>query len=186
VPLVLKTAPSAILPLADAKTHLRVSGTADDAYITALIAAATGAVETETGRALGEQTWIEYLDAFPYGREIRLQRPPLKSVTAVKYYDGDNVEQTLAASKYTVHAQNEPARVELNDGETWPTTYARRNAVSVEFVAGYATIPEALLFAVKFLIAHFYVNRVPVSDRQAVQVPKTFEYLVGAYKVYYP
>ena len=51
--------------LDDAKLHLRVEVTDDDALIRTLIVAARNHAEIFTGRALVTQTWDLKLDAFP-------------------------------------------------------------------------------------------------------------------------
>ena len=69
MPSVLVTAPAAEpLTLAEAKLHLRVDDTADDALIGALITAARQHAEHDTRRALVTQTWKLALDASPRQR----------------------------------------------------------------------------------------------------------------------
>jgi uncharacterized phiE125 gp8 family phage protein len=71
---------------------------------------------------------------------ITLPHPPAKGVTSVKYYDTDGVQQTLSSTAYdTVLPTHEPGFVEPAYGEVWPTTRARADAVTVRYVAGYAS-----------------------------------------------
>ena len=65
--------PPAVEPvtLADAKAHLKVDTTDDDALITALITAARARAEWHTGRALITQSWTLWLDAWPAERHRR-------------------------------------------------------------------------------------------------------------------
>jgi len=67
---------------AEAKAHMRVDTSADDTYIAALIAAATGMAELYTRRRLVRSTWCLYLDKFPVlpKNTIELPYPPLASV----------------------------------------------------------------------------------------------------------
>src|SRR5260370_28067499 len=116
--------PPAVEPITldEAKLHLRVTGTDDDAYITGLITAARQYIEKEQNRAFITQTLLQTCDAFPdlpnatlkffiptYSVEsylaraislmsgpLRLYRPPLVSVTSVTYLDQNGVQQTLA------------------------------------------------------------------------------------------
>ena len=66
MPLQLVTPPAEEpVSLADAKLHLRVDFTDDDALITSLIAAARQAAETLTGRQIVTARWKLVLDSFP-------------------------------------------------------------------------------------------------------------------------
>ena len=89
-----------LVPLADAKAMLLVDHTADDALITTLIAAATIEAQGVAARSFVTQTLLLSLDAWPADGAVRLPFPPLATVTSVKYFDADNVEQTIAAADY--------------------------------------------------------------------------------------
>lgn len=45
-------------------------------------------------------------------------------------------------------------------------------------------LPPPLTHAVKFMVAHLYNNREPISFSQAYDIPKTFEYLLMPYVNY--
>lgn len=81
--------------VAEARAHLYVGHSDDDAIIGAFIAAAREDCEHRTQRALVTQTWERTLDGFPAA--ISLPMAPLASVTSVKYIDGDGNEQTLCS-----------------------------------------------------------------------------------------
>lgn len=190
MPLVLQTAPtSEPVTTAEAKTHLRITTSDDDTYIGTLIAVARKHVETITGRALINQTWDYFLDNFPPGDKIVIPLPRLSSVTSVKYTDKDNVQTTLAASKYIVDTNNEPGQIVLAYGESWPTfTQKPINAVEIRFVAGYgsgaANVPEGIKQAMLLLIAHWYENREPINIGNIVtEIPETANALLWPYRV---
>lgn len=124
-----------------------------DPEIDLAIASARWMAENITGRQLITATWKLSLDKFPpYHRTrferhkdtIELPRPPCQSVTSVTYYDADDVQQTLSTSLYEVDYGTEPARLRPVDGETWPDTYPRLNAVEITYVAGYGDGIEAM------------------------------------------
>jgi uncharacterized phiE125 gp8 family phage protein len=177
MPIVLATAPAAEpVTLTEAKTHLRVTHTDDDTYITALIKVARQMAEQLTGRQLITATWDLYLDRFPDGSgrvleeldryAIRVPLPRLQSVTHVKYYDLDNTLQTLSASAYTVDIRSEPARIAPAYGYTWPATRDDLAVVNVRFIAGYgaaADVPEGLKQWVLLRIGTMYANREEVA-----------------------
>lgn len=156
------TAPTTYpVTLAEAKAHCRVDASDEDTLITALITAATEMAEQKTGRAIMPQTWSLSLDAFP--DEIWLTRVPVQSITSVKYFDADGVEQTLNSSQYSLLRDDFGfARVVRAYGVVWPNTQARDAAVTVEYVAGYidaAAVPEAIKQWVKLMISTMYENR---------------------------
>jgi len=149
------------LTLTEAKNHLRVDITDDDTYITNLIVAARLAAENYTGRAFITQTWDLFIDKFPTsGAFIEIPKPPLQSVTTVKYTDADGNQQTLASSVYTVDTNKEMGTVTLAYNQSWPTIRAVPNAVEIRFIAGYgataSTVPEGIKHAMRMLIGHLY------------------------------
>lgn len=167
----IKTPPaSEPISLAETKTYLDVTDSADDALIASLITAVRMTCEAWTGRALASQTWTLWLDGFPPGeksgapadgaydlpvnhfdqgkRIIEIPRPPLQSVTHLKIYDTADAAATFSSSNYFVDTVSEPGRFALNNSAVWPTTALRPvNGVEIEFVAGYGAavdVPDAL------------------------------------------
>lgn len=171
--------------LADAKLHLRVSVTDDDALITALIQAAREACEHEICRALITQTWEMVLDEFP--EDIRLPYPPTQSIVNLKYVDRDGVLQTLAAPSYQLDSHSEPAWLVPAYGYTWPETRVEANAVRVQFVAGFGAagtdVPEVLRAWMLLQIAHWYGTREAANDRKLEKTPYV-DRLIDRYRVY--
>ncbi len=161
-----QTAAPAIEPivLADAKTHLRVDTTADDALITALIVAAREVAEAYQRRALITQQFSLYIDQFPGVDSIWIPRPPLQAVASVKYTDNNGVTYVWDPSNYNVDTATQPGRVRLGWGKTWPvTTLQTVNAVEIDFTAGYgaaaANVPQSTIQAMLLLIGQWYENR---------------------------
>lgn len=122
--------------LAQALDQLREVPAPLHAQVQSLLYAATENAEGFLGRALIEQTWELVLECFP-GREIELPKPPLQSVTSVKYLDVAAVEQTASAGLYQVDTVSTPGRIKLLPTASWPETAERLNAVTIRFVAGY-------------------------------------------------
>lgn len=163
MPLILITAPAAEpISLAEAKLHARVETTDDDDLISALIAAAREEAEHKTGRALITQTRDLVLDAFP-AAEIDLRLPDVQAISSVKYIDPDGVEQTLAASAYSLDADSTPCWLLPAYGTDWPTTLDTANAVRVRFTAGFgatgADVPEPIRAWIKVRMASLYAQR---------------------------
>ncbi|KKL96986.1 hypothetical protein LCGC14_1839010 [marine sediment metagenome] len=146
---------------ADAKLHLRVDHAAEDALINTLIAAARQSAELFTGRAFITTTFTLTLDSFP--SVIIVPRPPLQSVTHVKYYDLDGIQQEFSDTLYDVDIETEPGRIVPAYNETWPSIRNRVNAVEVRFIAGYGAaavnVPEAIVSAILLHVGHLYEHR---------------------------
>jgi len=164
MPLTLTTPPALEpLTLAEAKAHLKVDISDDDALITAMIAAARARAEWHTGRAAITQGWTLHLDAWPQSGTIEIPLPPLQSVASVTTYARDDSATVMSASLYTVDAASAPARLALKIGVPPPANLRRVNAVAVAFTAGYgdaeADVPPLLKEAILELIAFLYENR---------------------------
>lgn len=167
------------VPLADAKTYLRVDGSNEDSLIAGLIQAATDHVERTTRRTLVYTTYRLRLDTFPDG-PIELPRSPAVEITqggnyaydmpAVDYIDqdGDTVE-LVKDTDFEVDLAENPPSLYLPPQTYWPLTQAgKAKAVSIDFVAGYgptaATVPPLLKTAVLLLVGHWYENREAVGS----------------------
>lgn len=132
--------------LAEAKSHLRVTGSDHDDRITAYIAAATAAVESITDMLLVEQTIRLDLDGFP-DAEIDIPIAPVQSIVSVKYDDSANDEQTLVANTdYFVSLGGRYPKI--CPVSAWPSAYDGKPAsVRVTMVAGYATNASPINYA---------------------------------------
>jgi len=160
------------LTLAQAKSHLRITSSAEDSDITGMITAARKAVERWCKRGLITQTVRLRLDAFPVVA-IRLPWGRAASITSVTYVDTDGDTQTLAS--YHSDLDSLPARITPAYGESWPQTRDQLAAVSVTYVVGAAAADEDVVAAIKLLIGDMYANReasvigVSVAENPAVR-----------------
>lgn len=165
--------------LVEAKAHLRVEHGSEDSLITRLISAASLHVENRIGRSLVERDITLKCDGFPR-KEIRLPRPPVRSITSVKYVDGAGFEITLDPSAYVLL----PSFVECFLGPTrpWPITSRSPRSVTVIYKAGYgadpADVPEDIRSAILLLVQHFYEHRSAVTEGSAVVTPMAVEALL--------
>lgn len=177
--------------LAEAKAHLRVDSSDEDAVIDLLIDVATAHVDGPNGflgRALVEQTWELVLDGFPpvvggttccgtTTNEIKIPIPPLISVENVVYYDAAGLPSVFPPSSYTVDTVSEPGWIV--PASDWPATFDGINSVTIRFRAGYintanspptGTIPADIRGAILLYIGALYANREEVSTEGRVPV----------------
>lgn len=160
----LVTAP-AIEPvtLSEAKAHLRVEHTNEDALILGLIQAAREYAEVYCNRALLTQTWDLTLDYFPACGFIELPKPILQSITSITYKDTAGDTQTWATSNYIVDTKGVFGRITPAYGIVWPSTQSIINAVTVRFVAGYGddtdSVPQSIKQGILMYVADLYDGR---------------------------
>lgn len=139
LPSMIRIAPPAALPvsLTLAKANMRVDGNDMDTLITSWIMGIVATLEHEIGQCLIEQTWRVTVDSFP----AALSLPhPVMSVTSVKYFDVDGVEQTLDSAAYRLVKMRYRSDLMPARGVSWPATMADRE-VTVEVVCGYGAAP---------------------------------------------
>ena len=145
------------ITLADAKEHLRVSGTDEDVLIANVIKAASDQIGEMSGRVLSAETWTVASACF-YGR-VTLPKSPITAATAIQYYDAAGALQNAVTSDFNVFIGEDYSMIEPKPGAAWPTAQPRPDAVRITFTAGYAICPFALRAAMLLLIGHLYSNR---------------------------
>jgi uncharacterized phiE125 gp8 family phage protein len=165
------TAPAAEPVTTDeAKLHLRVTHSADDALIATLVSAARQHAEHLMGRSIITQTWERVLDAFP-AVEIKVggsPAGPVAAITSVSYTDTAGATAVLDPADYTLDDVAEPGFVLPSAAlSTWPATYDTVNAVRVRFTAGFgasgAAVPGPILAYIKLRVGTLYKFREDVA-----------------------
>jgi uncharacterized phiE125 gp8 family phage protein len=127
------------ISLSEVKNAARVSGSADDAYLSGLIIAATKQVEKDLGDACLVATVVEHwIDRAPDTAALVIPRWPLQSVASVKSYDQDDAETTLSATDYLVDTVSRPGRVILNYDASWPTSLRPYKSIVVRHTSGFS------------------------------------------------
>lgn len=179
------------ITLTEVKEHLRIdsSNTSEDDFINTLIAAATVYYQSRSWRQLITATYKQYLEDFPaVGMELR--KPPLQSVTSIKYEDINGVEQTLSSSVYQVDSKSEVGRIVLADGESFPDTDEVINAVTIEYKAGYgdaaSDVPALVKSVLKLIVAHLFENRDMVTKMGTpaqVPFPEAIDMLINQHSI---
>lgn len=146
---------------AEAKAHLRVDSSDEDAYIDTLVVSAQRQIEAYTNLVLSDTVYELHLSKFPTDR-IVLPFSPLKTLTSVKYYDASNVQQTwVDGTDYYYSIDDRLVTIEYLDG-TEEVYDSRKDAVIVNFTTGYtsqAVIPPGLEHAIKLLLTDLYEMR---------------------------
>lgn len=152
---------------AEAKTHARVTTSAEDTLIGGYIAEATIFVQNWLNRQLVTATLTAYPKKFPAGGTfIELPRPPLSSISAVRYVDTSGDTQTLTSTVYQSDANSFVGRFALARNQAWPAVRGGvLSPIEIDFVCGYgvaSAVPENFKSMIKLLVAHRIVNRDPL------------------------
>jgi len=164
-----------------AKKHLGFEDgfEADDTLIGGYITGAREVVEQMAGDVLLVAREVtEYHDAF--GTFLTLYKGPIAAdaEVAISYVDTAEAEQDYVGA--VLRLGRSPARAYPASGSTWPEL-SPNGGVTVTYTAGYADpadIPQRYIQAILLLVAHFYVNRAPVST--VSNLPAELQFAVTA------
>lgn len=161
-----------------------MDGTDSDTVLQALLDAAVDHLDGWSGilgRCLVTQTWQQDYDRFCSVQRIRLG--PVASITSITYYDGDNEQQTLSSDVYEMLNDELGTYVALKPDQSWPSTYNRRAAVSITYVAGSAAadVPASIKAAIKLLVSHWNENREAVVLGAASELPLGVKAILSPY-----
>jgi uncharacterized phiE125 gp8 family phage protein len=156
--------------LAEAKAHLRVDTSTDDAYIGSLITAAREWCEQYLDRTLVHTQWVMRFDKFPPDgtMDIELPRPPMATAgtttaVALTFTYENGTTATYSTASYRVDRDGVPGTVKTLYGQTWPPHLQDDNAISVTWWGGYGasgtSVPAVIRHAILMLTAHWYESR---------------------------
>lgn len=151
----------------EAKTFLRLDGTAEDALIDDLIQVARIAAEEQTGKALITQSWrITYDDCAP--SVVHLPYGPVQSMTSVKTIAADATETTIAATNYHLNALQDLVFDAIPSG----------HQVQINYVAGYgdtaSDVPVDIAQGILIHVAHLYEHRDSMTPPLASQLSYSY------------
>lgn len=184
VPTVITRPEAEPITLPEAKAHLRVIGTDDDAQIEMMITAARQSAEEYLQRALMPQTLQIILDGFC--NPVRLPWPPFAELLSVAYTDAAGTPATVDIGDITADYRSGLADLRA----TWPST-AGGSQVKIQYKAGYldaAGVPAPIKAWMLLLIGTLYENRESVvvgTGINAAELPGgIWDRLVQPYRVY--
>ena len=184
------------ISLAEAKAHLRIDQTHDDAYITALISMVRESVEISTRRTLvqGFTNYTAGYDRYPlHHSKLRIPLPPTIEILSLGFYDVENNSNTvftggtLPSEAIAEIEGSGSAFLAMEANHGYESLSRERIApVLVTFKAGYqdVSIPAALKQAMYLLLSHYYDTREMVAfNRNPVSIPRSVEFLINQYKI---
>jgi len=175
-----------LLTLSELKEHLKVDVSIDDTFIKNLGRAATSSCEEYTNRFFLKTKITQFSDSWA-GVDNLLKSPVESNSLVIKYYDSNDVLQTLATTEYLLDNSLMPSRVCSSPNKSFPTLSSRINAVEATYSVGVTTAAEvdaAIKQAALLTIGHWYANReTVVVGRIATEIPMAAKYLLDQYKI---
>ena len=186
---VVQTSAPAVTPvsLADAKAHLRLDASDEDALVTSLIETATAHIEREYGLALITQALTIIRDAWPETWLLELPFAPVQSVASITTYEADGGSFAFDSGHWFADLASAPPRIVLHGTAPWPRPGRRANGIEIVVTAGYGDepddVPTPIRQAVLLLVAHWYEQREPVAiGFGAQEIPATVAALLAPFK----
>ena len=184
------------LTLEQVKQHLGITLQDDDTRLMLMLEAATSWAEQAVrgGIALRTQTWDLVMPDFPGAQNGRARvtfpKPPLQSVTTVKYLNASSVLTTLTAdTDFKVYTDfRREGFIEPMPDLFWPTVRDQReDGVQIRFIAGHATntlVPANVKQAMLLTIGHWNENRESVVTGTIAQnIPQSATMLIAQAEV---
>lgn len=154
----------AILSLAAAKAHLRVTHDREDELIAALRDASIDLVERYCGISLGQKefVWQGGPGCFVAGKPVALSVRPLIEITAISARDSAGEAVMGIPADFAIGPHD---RVQPLPGKSWPDA---SGGASISFTGGYgegeaAKVVPGLLRAVCLFLGHLFEHREAVT-----------------------
>jgi uncharacterized phiE125 gp8 family phage protein len=171
------------VPIAEVKDQLGIDDTRSDGLLSRRITEARSWAENYTGRAFLKQTREIRWDCFVDEHEL----PSALTVESVKYIDTDGVEQTVSSTDYTLDTYAFLPFVRSAYGVSWPTPRSERNAVRIQFTAGYGDTAEAVPSLIKealILLVGHWTNQQGPSESGIVmsRIPYAVRDMLDAFR----
>jgi uncharacterized phiE125 gp8 family phage protein len=172
--------------VAEAKTHLRLDGAAEDILIASLIVTSRLHVEAALGLALITQGWRLTLDRWPEAGVVRFPLRPIRSIASVTVVDEAGTPAVVPGEDYLLDGQALSPRLIPRDGK-WPKPGPRANGIEIQFSAGIGDepedIPQPIRHAILLLVAHWYEHRDPLEIGAAgAGIPAAVSELLKPYR----
>ena len=173
--------------LAEAKAHLRVDGTAEDALIQSLVITSRLHIEAALGLALITQGWSYCLDRWPKSGRIQLPIRPVSTVSQIRIWNAEGGSENLSPQHFLLDGHGVPPRLVATESSVLREPGRVLNGIEIVFTAGFGSTPEAvpatIRHALLLLVAHWYENREPIEIGAGVNaVPAMVSELLAPYR----
>lgn len=153
-----------LVPLADVKTFLRMTGDVDDQLLTSMILAAQDAWRSKGGPLdLVDQPVVEWHDGG--GTSIMPYRTPLVSVTGVAEtigtitYQLHEVDPGSSADPWAYSVSRSTGAITRRAAGIATAFAAGERNIMLTYTYGFATLPNDIQLALKMLVKHLWLTQ---------------------------
>lgn len=167
------TGPALPVSLVEIMDHLRQPNDMQ-MYIEAIRATAHDMVSEFSGRTLGAETWDMALASA--SGDVFLPKSPVQSLVSISYFDAAGASQTASLADFDLFKDTDKAIVRPKIGKSWPGLQTREDAMTLRFVAGYGTVPDALRMAVRMCAEATY-------DRNLADLRPVIDAMIGIHRL---
>lgn len=171
------------LTLAEAKAHLRLDGSAEDATVTQLIRTARDHLERSTGLCLISRRLRVAVESVSEDGVIQILKGPVQTLDAITLYDGRGMPGALSPSLCRFTTDGPSTTVSLPAGLD-PARFA--NGLEIDVTAGYGEagtdVPDSLRRALLLHVAVMFDYRGAVAPAdQPAAVPDGYDRLLAPF-----
>ena len=171
------------ITLAEIKQHLIVEHDEDDALITRYLIAAMDYAEPRTELSTRVKRYRVLGRCWPCDG-VLLPHGPVRRVESVTYLDSENELQTLAADTFGIYQHYGQQVLEFHDIPPSVGSH-RRDAVSVQYLAGYGTLADEVAdsygfpYTLPFVLGDAGMNVIQANARIPERIKQAIFMLVG-------
>lgn len=154
--------------LDETKQHCRVTDTREDSIIRTYIRGAVLQAENYIDQLIMSGRVEEDIAEFVTdGIKTKFQ---VNSLPVIKYYDTDDILQTLSTDVYTYQVQDNYAKIVLKEDQVWPDTEKDKPLpISITYDSGMTDnreeVPTDIKAAIFLIVNRMYENRADYVDR---------------------
>ncbi len=175
------------ISLAEAKAHLRIDHTLEDALIQSLIITSRLHIEAALGLVLITQSWTYFVDRWPKSQRINFPLRPVQAITSVRLWNTDGTSTTVPSTAFYLDGNGLPARLAWQGAGPLADPARAINGIEIAFTAGFGAaasdVPQSVRHALLLLVAHWYENREPVEIGSGVNpIPAIVSELLVPYR----
>lgn len=172
------------------KTFLRIETDDEDTDLQQMHVAAADIFEKLTGRAVFTTGRVLRLPPCLEDRVIELPYPNLIAVQSVKYYDSDDVEQTVSSGEYIVETGPIPGRVTFTDTGietlTGDLSEILRHPISINFTTGFGADTDSVPLGIRNVMREITKWLYAVKNNANLSrngIPEYISHLAGVWRV---
>lgn len=175
--------PPAVLALTldEAKSYLRITGSANDTLITSIINGAILQAQEYAFCQFVNATWEKQFEYWPTDWELVLGKGKVSSVASVTYNDEDGVIQTWGAANYTLDDYSLPNALRIK-ADSYPVLNSRFPFIRVRYTVGFGAaatdVPADIKDALRLMVNQMFDVR--SDERQPL--PKASERILSQYR----